>query len=124
MSATGLPVIIQVVLGPRLPPPRQCSSCGPLGTGAQPGWPHNAPRAGQGPECPAQATRWASWVPFQPDAYLVLAVPAHNQVILVTACRMLRGQAEAAVPWQGQGQQVGELHWAGKGVQGGVGASA
>lgn len=59
-----------------------------------------------------------------PGAYLVLAVPAHHQVILVTACRMLGGQAEAAVPWQGQGQQVGELHWAGRGVQGGAGASA
>ena len=32
---------------------------------------------------------------------------------------MLGGQAEAAVPWKGQGQRVGELHWAGRGVQGG-----
>lgn len=89
------------------------------GLGLSPVGPINAPRAGQGPEYPAQAASWASQVPFQPDAYLVLAVPAHDQVILVTACRMLGGQAEAAVPWQGEGQRVGELHWAGRGAQAG-----
>lgn len=114
MSATGLPVISQVVSGPRLPAPPSALPVvlwGPVG-------PSNAPRAGH-PECPAQAASWASRVPFQPDAYLVLAVPAHDQVILVTACRMLGGQAEAAVPWQREGQRVGELHWAGRGVQAG-----
>lgn len=51
-----------------------------------------------------------------PDAYLVLAIPAHDQVILVAALRVLGGQAEAAVLWQGEGQQVCQLHCGGRRV--------
>lgn len=51
--------------------------------------------------------------PSSPDTYLVLVIPAHDQVVPVSASRMLAGQAEAAVP-----RRVGELRWVG--AQGGT----
>lgn len=58
--------------------------------------------------------------PSSPDAYLVLAIPAREQVLPVAASRALGGQVEAAVSRQGQRHPVGELHWVE--AQGGVGA--
>lgn len=44
-------------------------------------------------------------------AYLVAAVPAHGQLVLVASSLVLRGQEEAAVLRQGEQQLLGEGHW-------------
>lgn len=114
---------VQVVLGPRLPPPRQCSSCGPWG----PSVPVSLHASRQGRALvsrPLQATRWASWVPFQPDAYLVLPPspqPGHPGDG-VLQCSEVRRKLQCR--GQGQGQQVGEPTGQGGAYREGWGASA
>lgn len=66
---------------------------------------------GRAPSAPLRPQGGLPRYPSSPDAYLVFAIPAHDQVILVAASRMLRGKAEAAVPRQGERQRVDELHW-------------
>lgn len=71
----------QVLPGPDSAPYRL------LGTGTRRAGPGEAPqaRAGLGPDCPTQAPGSVEFPgsPSGPDTYLVLAIPAHDQVVPV-----------------------------------------
>lgn len=50
-------------------------------------------------------------IPSSPTPYLVPAVPADSQLVLVASSPMLCCQEEAVVLGLGQGWPVGEDHW-------------
>ena len=83
----------------------------PWGLGPSPVGPVRLLGQGRAPSAPLRPQGGLPRHPSSPDAYLVFAIPAHDQVIVVAASRMLGGQAEAAVLRQGERQRVGELHW-------------
>lgn len=81
-----MPPVAQVLLEPNSTPTQHLSHPLP-GTGTCRAGPGEAPWAGLGPECPAQAPGSVEFPgsPFSPDTYLVLAIPAHDQVVPVSA---------------------------------------